>query len=193
MATQGPNSAGTGADDSSYGNIAWSNPGNITSSDNAYASAAIATIPGHQPSHYLKATNFGFSIPGGSTILGILVEIEKNGNDGAGTYAVDDRMRLVKAGVIGSTDKADTATAWPTADAYASYGGSADLWGDSWSASDINDANFGCVISAKMGVGLSMTAEVDHVRITITYSGGETKPPVPITVYREPHWAQIFE
>lgn len=33
MATQ-TRSAGTGANDASYGNYAWSNPGNITSSNN---------------------------------------------------------------------------------------------------------------------------------------------------------------
>ena len=39
-------------------------------------------------SHYLKATNLGFSIPGGATINGIIVEVERKQNS-SGTAKVD--------------------------------------------------------------------------------------------------------
>lgn len=75
--TLGPNGTGTGADDASVGTITWSNPGNITASDNTYATNLTGCIT--SVSHYLKATNFGFSVPAGATITGITVEIERKG------------------------------------------------------------------------------------------------------------------
>lgn len=72
MATQGPYSPGTMADDSTVGTVTWVNPDNAKASDDV---RAIMYYGGS--SHYLKATNFGFSIPAGATINGIVVEIEK--------------------------------------------------------------------------------------------------------------------
>lgn len=168
MATLGPNSAGTGADDSSFGNIAWVNPGNITSSNDSYATNSGT------PQHYLKATNFGFSVPADATINGITVEIERKKVRSNGTNTCKDaRVRIVKSdGSIGTTDKADTATDWPTTDTYKTYGGSSDLWGETWTATDINDVDFGVVLSATLTVASesSCIALVDHVRITIDYT-----------------------
>lgn len=73
--TVGPNSPTGGADDSSVGTITWSNPTRIVSSNDSYATAGLDD---NQISHYLKATNFGFSIPSGAVINGITAEIEKN-------------------------------------------------------------------------------------------------------------------
>jgi len=56
--------------------LSWSNPDNVPSSDNAYASANVGCAT--DQSHYLKASNFGFSLPAGAIILGIVVEIERS-------------------------------------------------------------------------------------------------------------------
>lgn len=117
------------------------------------------------PSHYLKATNFGFSIPGGSTIEGIVVEVERK--ESGSNVAKDYRVRIIKGGSIGSTDKAN-ASEWPTSDTYQSYGAFNDVWGETWSASDINDSGFGVAIAA-LGLGTG-TAYIDHIRITVYYS-----------------------
>src|SRR3990167_2051589 len=76
-------SPGTTADDSAVGTIVWTNPNNSKVSDNVYAIVTNANC-GIPTSHYLKATNFGFSIPAGATINGIVVEIEKKHSGGAG-------------------------------------------------------------------------------------------------------------
>lgn len=76
----------------------------------------------------------------------------------------DNSVRLIKNGTITGNDYAQTTGAWPTTDAYASYGNSSDLWGTTWADSDINAATFGAVISASVQNG---TAQVDHMRITI--------------------------
>ena len=167
MASEGPLSAGTGADDSSVGTIAWSNPTRVVASDNSRSSASLSGAG--SISHYLKATSFGFAIPAGATIDGIVVEIEKREQESADDVK-DSKVRIIKSdGTIGTTDRADTATEWGTSDAYATYGGTTDLWGEAWSSTDINDADFGVAISAVSAPG-SAVADVDHIRITVYYT-----------------------
>lgn len=173
MASQGPLNPGTVADDASHGpgSNVWSNPSNAAASDNAYAIYTLSA--GNRPSHYLKATNFGFSIPSGATIDGIIVEIEKS-TGGSGTVT-DDEVKIVKAdGSIGTTNKA-LAGDWP-AEQYHTYGGATDKWGETWTDANINDVDFGVVISANRVTGTTPSARVDHIRITVHYteSGGGT-------------------
>lgn len=166
--TAGPNYPGTGTDDSSFGTTVWLNPGNITSSDNNYAS--LTTVAGVN-THYLAASNFGFSIPSSTTILGIQVEWERQALCGGGC-TIDSRVRIIKGGVVGSTEKS-TGASWPTGgvDVYDSFGGSSDLWGQTWTYTDINASNFGAVLSPT-GVLAGALSEVDTCRITVTYTGG---------------------
>lgn len=142
--------------------VGWSNVSNAGASDNAYATASLSPTT---QSHYLKATNFGFSIPAGAAISGIVVEVERK-ESGAGV-AQDNRVRIVKGGTIGTTDKA-SASEWPTSDAYATYGSDIDLWGETWTVDDINASNFGVAVSA-LGLTNSGTASIDHIRITVYY------------------------
>ena len=122
-ASAGPNSPGTMADDATVGTAAWTNPDNAKVSDNVYTTVGAGDTG---ISHYLKATNFGFSIPSGATIGGILVEIERKGDlSDASNNIQDSNLRIVKSdGTIGTTNKADIGTNWPTSDTYASYGSS---------------------------------------------------------------------
>ena len=73
--------AGTGAEDTSVGTRSWSNYSNVTASDDSRAT--IEYELGSYTTYYIKATNFGFNIPSGATIDGIVVEWEKQvGNGG---------------------------------------------------------------------------------------------------------------
>lgn len=171
MSTTGPNNPGTLASDSSFGTSAWTNPGNAAASDDSRATSGASI---GSPTQYLKATNFGFAIPTGDTINGITVEIERS--RGSSISIADQRVRLVKAGTVQSTDKG-TLTAWGSTDAYATYGGAADLWSGTWSPSDINDTGFGVVISAQKTGGKGVAApRVDHIRITITHTASASGP-----------------
>ena len=76
---------------------------------------------------------------------------------------VDHRVQLIQGGVVGGSDLSSP-SAWPTTDAYSSYGGPSELWGRTWTTSDINSINFGAALSARVQNG---TARVDHVRITV--------------------------
>ena len=171
MVDTGAISPQTMADDSSTGDVAWSNPDNAKVSDNVYATCYDGSGDA-STGHYLKATNFGFSIPSGATINGILVEIEKKRTGGTYGAVKDNIVKLVKAdGTLGATDKADTATTWPTTDTYTPYGSSSDLWVDSWDDTKINDIDFGVVLSAKSASSLDgWRASVDHIRITVYYT-----------------------
>jgi hypothetical protein len=161
-------SPGTAADDSATGTVTWNNVDSAKVSDNFYAYASFTSTA---TSHYLKMTNFGFSIPTGATIFGILVEKEQSLHQ-SDDYISDNIVSIVKAdGSIGSTNKA-IAGRWLFAESYISHGGSTDLWGESWTPADINDADFGVAISINgqlADLGSSSSARIDHVRITVYY------------------------
>jgi len=160
-------SPGTVVDDNATGTIEWINPMNATTSDNVYATF---TSPIDATSHYLKATNFGFSIPSGATINGILVEIERIVPTGGTGQVNDSEIKIVKSnGTIGDTNKSTGAT-WSATESYISFGGSSDLWGETWTAADINDSDFGVVLSATISNQfVASYGRVDHIRITVYF------------------------
>jgi len=168
-AQSGPNNGSTFVDDSSVGSIAWSSPSNAQTSDDSRATASLGA---NEISHYLKATGFGFNIPTGASIDGIQVDVERNG--GSSGKISDNSVRLVQNGTIAGDDKS-AVEAWPSSDAYITYGGSTDTWGLTWTYSDINNSNFGFVISAQHdNSGATRYASVDHIQITVYYNN----PPV---------------
>lgn len=173
MASQGPNSCGTGANDTSIGTKAWSSVTNIYSSDNNWAK--INPDPGSSTTtNYLKATNFGFTIPSGATIDGIQVEIERKSIlNQSYAFTEDATVKLVKGGTISGSNLAK-AGYWPTEDSYTTYGGASSLWGLSWTDSDINSSTFGVVISVILYEAGKFYGEarVDHIRITVYYTEG---------------------
>ena len=144
----------------------WVNAGNVVASDNVYATFGNISGPVGGYTDYLVVKGFGFAIPGGATITGILVEVERSD---ANSNTSDFQVNIVKNNIIGATNKA-VAALWPTADAYQSYGSSSDLWGNTWTTADINSAGFGVAIAAQRGATGGPTAgKVDHVRISVTY------------------------
>ncbi len=137
MASQGPNNPGTLVNVSESEAFPWTNPGNAAAED-----GSIATVAFSQPgiTEKLLATNFGFTIPNGATINGILVSIKNSQINGTGLAW--STVCIVKSdGSYGSTNKAYGNLS--TSLEYADFGGASDLWGESWSYSDINDADFG--------------------------------------------------
>ena len=175
----GPNFAGTGADDSSIGTIAWATPGNITASDDTRSVAIDNAV---SISHYLKGTNFSFNIAAGATVDGIICEVEQHGlASGAASVPDENSIRLVNgAGTIVGDNKSTNATLPVGAgnEAFISYGGASDDWNASLTASDINDVDFGCVFAVDLigggGADLSQ-AQVDSIRITVNFTPTGTK------------------
>jgi hypothetical protein len=159
-------SASVATNDTSIGTTAWIDPTNVYASDEQWANVSLG---GSQISQYLKCTGFNFTIPTGSVINGIIVEYEASINT---VNTRDNSIRIVKGGTIGSTNRADTVTLWTNTDTYYSRGGSSDLWGETWTAEDINSSNFGVAISAIRPSGSfpQLAGRIDHVRITIDYT-----------------------
>ena len=165
-AALGPNNPGAG-DGSSGSGISWSSAGNVTASDNNRATASLSS---GNSTRYLKASNFGFNIPKGSTITGIKVEVERSIAGSTSGGVKDSEVRIVKSdGTLGSRNYADTGTSWPVqaSESYAAYNPS-DIWGESLSYANINSSNFGVAISA--AATSNRTAQVDNIRITVTYT-----------------------
>jgi hypothetical protein len=172
----GSKSGSTFFNNTSTGTVLWSNPSNAQTSDGVMTSAGVSIgLLSSAKTNYLMATGFNFSIPTSMTsICGITVEVEKSYNLLVGILSSmkDYSVKIVKGGVISGTDKA-TVSGWPVSNSYTTYGGSSDLWGLSWTPSDINDASFGVAVSAQVFSGVSalnINALIDHIRITVFYN-----------------------
>ena len=154
------------ADDSSVGSVAWANPTNAQGACDTVVSTTGTLVPGAL-SHYLKATNLGFSLPSNVPILGITVVIRKSAS--SSTNVTDGHVRIVKGGSVSGDDK-PSGTEWANSLTDSTYGSGSDLWGLSWTPSDINDSSFGVVIAAfNNGITGSRTASVDCFTVTVTY------------------------
>jgi hypothetical protein len=189
MSDTGWKSPGTVVSDDSVGTTAWSNPSNATASDDNYAVTSHMFFNEIYYTEYLKATNFGFGIPSGSTIDGIEVGIEMLGSYDMGDSPEESEIKIVKSdGTVGATNKSTGASI--EGEAVFSYGGSSDKWGETWSASDINDTDFGVVFSGltnpdPTGQGIY----VDHIQIKVYYTESST-PTVgtkyPLPAFKRP-------
>ncbi len=168
-ASQGPRQATASSDctfNASTG-VDWASPGNAFSSNDSWATASIGGT-----TDYLDCENFGFTIPTGSTIDGIVVDIERKCSN---TGCTDADVFLTKDGsaTVG-TDKA-TATAYTTGDVTESHGtGTTDMWGTTWTPSEINASTFGVFFSAVKSGGPARTVSVDVISITVHYTANPT-------------------
>lgn len=165
MATQGPLSPGT-ASQANFGFNAWSNASNAFANDGANASVTTAAFGN---SDWLLLTNFGFSIPTGAVINSILGEV-----NGYCTSGDDIRGKLFKTAI--GTDASPSfrvISGLPTSDDgnYYSFAfGDGVLWGLSWTPAALNASTFGIGIITSENNGTSGTFNIDHVRLTVTYT-----------------------
>jgi hypothetical protein len=157
--------AGAGADDASVGTEAWVNASFITAVVSDGTASNFVTTG---TTHYLKATNFGFAVPPGATITGVVMEINRASSDGMGT---DSIVKLLVGGGVSGDNKANTLSMWDVDFDTFSYGSSSDLWGLALTPAIINAADFGVVISVDKSGGFEdETLKVDFIRLTIHYT-----------------------
>ena len=170
----------------------WQNTSNGSTQNDIYTSllltdvsnvlAAVPTsISPADETNYLVCKNLDSNIPNDATIEGIKIYIDRyNSFTGDGTVIItDNAIHLTKNGTDTVGNNKSVGTVWPSTDTdtYATYGGVSDLWGTTWTASEINNDNFGVMIGPTIEfVGLTgengSSANVDHVYIEITYAGG---------------------
>ena len=146
----------------------WTNVNNAQSDDENYAT--FGNLPGAAGSYtdYMVVTDFGFTIPAGTIINGIKVEV--NCSD-PNTHTSDFSVRIIKTGNISGTNKA-AGTPYSVSDSYMVYGGSTDLWGETWDYKFIDDNKFGVAIAAQRNTSDDITTDgrVDNIRITVYYT-----------------------
>ena len=170
----------------------WQNTSNGSTQNDIYTSllftdvsnvlAAVPTsISPADETNYLVCKNLDSNIPNDATIEGIKIYIDRyNSFTGDGTVIItDNAIYLTKNGTDTVGNNKSVGTVWPSTDTdtYATYGGVSDLWGTTWTASEINNDNFGVMIGPTIEFdGLTgengSSAKVDHVYIEITYAGG---------------------
>ncbi|MGV3628992.1 MAG: DUF6701 domain-containing protein [Betaproteobacteria bacterium] len=153
----------------------WNNPDRAVSSNN---SDATVSVDG-DTSEALECTNYGFSIPAGSVILGITVNVERSSNRTQNGGSRDASLLLLGGSVTGS-DLATTTT-YTTSDVVEGHGGAAETWGNTWTSGQINAAAFGAALRVTKpdGGGPPHTVSVDHMPIVVYYS---QPPPAPTLV-----------
>lgn len=169
---------------SAGGDTVWTNPTNAQSDD---TSCATGLYLSGARSECLECVDYDFSVTSGATIDGIEVTIRR-GESASFPNCVDGNVRVIKGGTISGTDRA-SGSGWTTAtcttsDPTGTYlcsgacnGDSTDLWGETWSDTDINATTFGAGISA-LASGGTCGPLVNVITITVHYTeaGGTNTP-----------------
>lgn len=182
MTTQGPLFTGTGASFNDGGLTAWANPTNVQGDTTSTASTCgIGTNGG--TSHRLRATNFGFSIPAGNTINGIMVEVEQSATGNNRHFW--SSVKLLVAGTEVGTDQSDGSNI-TTTKAFKTFGSGSNLWGLTPTLAEVNASNFG--VSFKIvRTGASATTSLYRCRITITYTSESSDTELVVSAISHAH------
>ena len=143
---------------------AYTDGGNWSSQTNAYAQDdAYAVYNGsNNADRRFRLTGFGFNLPGCAIIDSIVVELD--------TYRNPGIICTISVTKEGTTEISSGQGTCPTSDndVYQNDGAQP-LWGTTWSAADINSANFGIIMHTRSDCS-STNWRVDHVRVTVFYS-----------------------
>jgi hypothetical protein len=150
-------------DDARTGTIAWINPMNALATDGTFARST--TMVGNVNTHWLLARGYGVALPPRAMVHGFVVEVRRQASftDEIGDFGV----AMVLAGTPGSTKS--TPGAWPTNPVTVSYGSPSDLWGATWSADQVNAADFGVAFAARGLPADAERASVDSIQVTVHF------------------------
>lgn len=150
----------TGENIDRAGLTAWTDPTQIISSNDGKASINATG------SDYLVARNFGFTIPTGATINGILVRVEAAENAG-GTEPLLAQLQDASAALFGSSKStSNEGSISGTTDAVYTYGSTSDLWGATLTEAIVEDADFG----VRLWFTTSHLVTIDHVTMAVEYT-----------------------
>lgn len=157
----------------------WVDANNVKASDGVFSTV---NLDGWDLSNFLKCTNFGFAIPSGATINSIRVNIKGKAITGGAinVFSSDTLLRLsdgtIYFGSPSYNSIVDAPSLTTTNTEYNTYGIDLDtyseslLWDRAWSASDINDADFGCNHGINTDPDPTCTVYIDFISITVDYT-----------------------
>lgn len=171
----------------------WNNEMNITALDGSGADVSLmqngfcfqSTC---FASRYLEATQFGFSIPGTATVVGIEVNITRKATD---TSAIKDSIvQLITNAAPAGVVKKATAF-WDTSYTTTTYGSPTDLWGSTsafWTPTAINATTTGVHLKILNQLATaSNSVYVDYVSMTVYFTNTtgiiESQTSVPAKFY----------
>ena len=181
-AGQGIVSGGSGAGDSGSGEEIGSEPGFnaptasipsngwaalLTGPANAYSSDDVyATRIGSQGAY--DYSSFGFNIPAGNQVVGVVVKLEGKGSTVAGSFGVEFSWNNGTATTTSNT----TSNITSTSDVVYTLGSPTSLFGRTWAPSEFSDANFRVRIIANPSGGNTLSLDAIQVRVYYQAGGG---------------------
>jgi len=165
----GLHNPGTTSEIDSGSYIDWANTDNVRTSNDAWATAALDR---DEQTETILATNFGFGVPGGATILGILVQVEARTSGLASGAIREYNLQMYRDGAAVGDNLATGGNWSGSYDTVYDSGGSTNMWGTTWTVAQINNPGTGVIFSAKEQNTADETAQIDHIKATVYYSGG---------------------
>jgi len=192
MANTGFIATGTGSSVSNSGQP-WLSPTNIEANDATRSTSRIGTTQSFTSTDFARAANFDFSsIDAGSTIDGMQVRFDRSRGSGPCTTEhvhIVDETGTVQTG----TDRSSGET-WPVtaSEAAQTEGSISDLWGLTPSTANVQDIDWGFVVSATTGDG-NMNCRYDFADMAIewTAAAGGISIPVAMYGYRQRHQSVV--
>ena len=150
----------------------WTNPGNVSADDGAYATAMLAAASPTTPASLTQVYHnlFGATPVITDSIQGIEVELEAKAS-AIGTAAPHISCYISDStGPIGNTKSAVLSTT----DKITTMGGPTDLWGANLIADSFKNGSFKLSLVGQNYGATGVTISVDYLKIKVYYGGGAT-------------------
>lgn len=173
--SKGPKSGnGFSTEVASGSNRSWANVENANTSDNQYSDFSNLSNSVNSHTDYITINKFLLDVPADAIITGIEINVERSDPNG---NTADYSVKIVKYGMITGDEKSEDLS-YPTTDAYTTFGGNGDLWGETWTPDMINDNSFGIAVAAQRRPGHNGQTDgrIDDVNVTIYYDQPVTLP-----------------
>lgn len=146
--------------------VKWANPTSAIGASNGSFTTTNVSVP---TDNNLSLSDFGFSLPAGSTILNIAIAVQATNNRPRTATSGSSRViyRLTKAGIPFGNPNFHVVSNPVTLLTDTGFG----LWGGVWTADDINDLGFGVNIHFENDYADQQidTCSIDAVELLITY------------------------
>lgn len=157
----------------------WEVTGELGSDDNTYDEITDKNYDNGDQTYLLKVNGFDLSsVPDGSTILGVKVDI-------AGYYAVSsstyDYMKLLDTGgnPVGNDVLTPGSATLSSSETTSTFGSSSELWGNSLTPAWVKDSDFG-VCFGLIADGNNADIFLDWLTLTVYYTEGDTYSSVSV-------------
>lgn len=174
MPSVGPVFGTASANDDTVGVRDWVSLANVLVDDGSVTGCVASSLQ----SKYCKVSGFDLSgVPVGATINGITVSVKRRNATEIDSNVSDFSVMIGKT-TFGGDDKA-VAGNWTSTLTEQTYGGAADLWGQSWSQADLASLVVG-ISASLIGIKLSAQAGLSALTVTVHYTeaGGDPAPTV---------------